>query len=84
MDCFYYPLPKLFITIFRQNLVSNKFDKNCKVIEFIHPEVLGDQLGGLEIGVEGTSETRVKEIVEKVVKYSAKTCSPYFYNQVLN
>ena len=52
------------------------------MIEFVHPEALGDKLGGLEIRDEGAGDQQVKEIIEKVVRFSAKTCSPYFYNQV--
>ena len=52
------------------------------MIEFVHPAELGEKLGGLEIGVDGANDKEINDIVEKVVKYSAKTCSPYFYNQV--
>ena len=66
----------------RESLISNKFEKSRPVIEFVAPEALGAELGGLEIQDEGSGEQEVKEIVEKVVRFSAKTCSPYFYNQV--
>ena len=52
------------------------------MIQFEHPESLPDKLGGLEILPQAAGESQIKEIVEKVVQYSAKTCSPYFYNQV--
>ena len=53
-----------------------------KVVEFVHPKELEKCLGGLEIGSGPTDEDDVKDFMEKVVRYSVKTCHHRFYNQV--
>ena len=54
-----------------------------KVVEFVHPKELERCLGGLEIGPDPTQEDDVKTLMEKVIRYSVKTCHHRFYNQVL-
>ena len=50
------------------------------MIEFVPPEKLEKFLGGLDIHKEG--DENVDELLEKVVKYSVKTCHSHFYNQL--
>merc|ERR1712088_879169 len=65
----------------RERLVSDKYDKTQKVVDFLHPEELRAALP-LTIERQGCSEEELQSISEAVVKYSVKTCHPHFYNQL--
>merc|ERR1719402_954479 len=65
----------------RERLVSDKYDKSQKVVDFLHPEELRAALP-LTIERQGCSEEELQSISEAVVKYSVKTCHPHFYNQL--
>merc|ERR1712156_1389304 len=65
----------------RERLVSDKYDKTQKVVDFLHPDELRAALP-LSIGRQGCSDEELQEISEAVVKYSVKTCHPHFYNQL--
>jgi len=65
----------------RERLVSDKYDKTKKVVDFLHPDELRAALP-LSIGRQGCSDEELQEISEAVVKYSVKTCHPHFYNQL--
>ena len=65
-------------------LICDKGNKSRdKPIEFVQPEELGDKIGNLTIGRESVSDDKLDAIVENVIRYSVKTCSPRFHNQVL-
>lgn len=74
-------LNKIHQIIQEQSLISDKYDKSNKVVEFIHPKDL-EKVLPLRIGGEGTSFSELEKITEDVVKYSVKTCHPYFFNQL--
>ena len=64
-------------------LVCDKGNKSKdKPIEFVQPEELGDKIGNLTIGKEPISDDKLDAIVENVIRYSVKTSSPRFHNQV--
>ena len=64
-------------------LVCDKGNKSKdKPIEFVQPEELGDKIGNLTIGKESISDDKLDAIVENVIRYSVKTSSPRFHNQV--
>ena len=64
-------------------LVCDKGDKNRdKPIDFVQPAELEDRIGSLAIGRESVSDDKLDAIVESVIRYSAKTSSPRFHNQV--
>ena len=66
-------------------LICDKGDRSRdKPIEFVQPEELGDRIGSLIIGREPISDEKLDAIVESVIRYSVKTCSPRFHNQVCN
>ena len=65
----------------RHKLIPDKYDVSNKVVEFEHPSDLFNILP-LNIGAEGTDDKTLEEISETIVKYSVKTCHPYFYNQL--
>ena len=69
----------------QHELISDKGNKSQdKAIEFVQPEELGEKIGSLAIGRESTSDDKLDAIVENVISYSVKTCSPRFHNQVHN
>ena len=64
-------------------LVCDKGNKSKdKPIEFVQPEELGDKIGNLTISKEPISDDKLDAIVENVIRYSVKTSSPRFHNQV--
>merc|ERR1712088_743070 len=65
----------------RERLVSDKYDKRQKVVDFLHPDELRTGLP-LAIGRQGCGEEELERISEAVVKYSVKTCHSHFYNQL--
>jgi len=65
----------------REALISDKYDVSKKVVDFEHPKDLFQVLP-LDIGQKGVSDQELEKISETVVKYSVKTCHPYFYNQL--
>lgn len=65
----------------RHKLIPDKYDVNNKVVQFEHPKDLFKMLP-LDIGKEGVDDQKLEEISESIVKYSVKTCHPYFYNQL--
>jgi len=65
----------------RHKLIPDKYDVSNKVVEFEHPSDLFNILS-LNIGAEATDDKTLEEISETIVKYSVKTCHPYFYNQL--
>merc|ERR1711936_860627 len=65
----------------RERLVSDKYDKTQKVVDFLHPEDLRAALP-LSIERQGCGEEELQRISEAVVKYSVKTCHSHFYNQL--
>merc|ERR1712156_560830 len=65
----------------QERLVSDKYDKTQKVVDFLHPDELRAALP-LSIEGHGCSDEEIQKISEAVVKYSVKTCHPHFYNQL--
>ena len=65
----------------KHKLIPDKYDDNNKVVQFEHPKDLFNILP-LDIGKEGVDDKQLEEISETIVKYSVKTCHPYFYNQL--
>lgn len=64
-------------------LICDKGDKSRdKPIEFVQPEDLEGKIGSLTIGRESISDEKLDAIVESVIRYSVKTCSPRFHNQL--
>jgi hypothetical protein len=53
-----------------------------KVVEFVQPAELSKRLGGLGIDSQPLPRRDLDDLAERVVKYSVKTCSPRFHNQV--
>ncbi len=68
----------------REDLVTGDHGRDGKVVDFVAPADLGGRLckSGLAIGEAGIEDTEVTDLMENVVKYSVKTCHPYFYNQL--
>ncbi len=73
-------IDKVYKEVVKQGLISDSFDRNQKVIEFVQPNELGQKLGGLEIGPEVVED--VDSLIKSVIRYSVKTCHPHFYNQL--
>ena len=71
---------KVFDLVCREGLISDNYDSDKKVVEFVPPAELGERLGGLNIELEGTKD--VDSLIEAVVKYSVKTCHENFHNQL--
>lgn len=65
----------------QHRLVTGKFDSSEKVVDFVHPHELGTKIG-LEISRHPTPKEELKDICDKVIQYSVKTCHPAFYNQL--
>ena len=65
----------------KHKLISDKFDHSQKVVDFEHPNELFSLLP-LEISAGGCSDQELESISELMVKFSVKTCHPYFYNQL--
>ena len=64
-------------------LLCDEGDKSTvKPIEFVQPEELEGILGSLAIGQEPISDEVLDAIVDNVIRYSVKTCSTRFLNQV--
>ena len=66
----------------KHKLIPDKYDANTKVVEFEHPRDLFGILP-LDIGKGGVDDKQLEEISETIVKFSVKTCHPYFYNRRL-
>ena len=71
---------KVFDLVCREGLISDNYDSDKKVVEFVPPAELGERLGGLNIEPEGTKD--VDSLIEAVAKYSVKTCHENFHNQL--
>ena len=71
---------KVFDLVCREGLISDNYDSEKKVVEFVPPAELGERLGGLNIEPEGTKD--VDSLIEAVAKYSVKTCHENFHNQL--
>jgi len=65
----------------KHKLISDKFDDSQKVVDFEHPSELFSLLP-LEISPQGCSDQELETISELMIKFSVKTCHPYFYNQL--
>ena len=76
-------LENILSKVLHNELLCDKGDrKTVEPIEFVQPEVLEDLFGSLTIVQEPTSEERLDAIVDNVIRYSVKTSSPRFHNQV--
>lgn len=64
-----------------QNLIAGEFPTNEKVVEFRHPRDL-EQEFDLQISKKPTTFEALEKICIKAAKYSVKTCTPKFYNQL--
>ena len=64
-----------------QKLLSGHYDRDNKVIDFVQPDELRQRLG-LDIKADGSSQREAEALLEKVAKYSVKTCHPRFFNQL--
>ena len=71
---------KVFDFVIKEGLISGNFDVNKKVVDFVHPDQVGEKLGGLEISEVGLKD--VEPLIEAVAKYSVKTCHSRFFNQL--
>lgn len=74
-------LQKVKDLVTQKKLLSERFDKSEKVVEFVHPEQLEQKLG-LDIQPNSSTTQELEDICQKVVKYSVKTGAATFYNQL--
>eukprot|EP00095_Tigriopus_kingsejongensis_P002618 snap_masked-scaffold1459_size40432-processed-gene-0.1 protein:Tk02618 transcript:snap_masked-scaffold1459_size40432-processed-gene-0.1-mRNA-1 annotation:"isoform cra_a" len=64
-----------------QHLIAGKYGKDEPVVEFLKPKDLEQRLD-LVIGKKGTDLDILEDICAQAAKYSVKTCSANFYNQL--
>ena len=77
-------LENILSKVLHNELLCDKGDrKTVEPIEFVQPEVLENIFGSLTIGQEPTSDERLDAIVDNVIRYSVKTSSLRFHNQVI-
>ena len=76
-------LENILSKVLHHELLCDKGDRSTeKLIDFVHPTDLEGILGSLTIGQEATSVETLDKIVDNVIRYSVKTSSPRFHNQV--
>ena len=61
------PVKKVFDLVCREGLISDNYERDKKVVEFVQPAELGERLGGLCIEKEGIED--VDSLIEAVAKY---------------